>query len=62
MEYVLSVSFFLEVCLYAQLLSCVGLSVTLQSAAHRAPLSMEFSRQEYWSDDSGNSNQGSVTT
>ena len=48
MEYVLSVSFFLEVCLYAQLLSCVGLSVTLQSAAHRAPLSMEFSRQEYW--------------
>ena len=46
---VLSVSFFLEVCLCAQLLSCVGLSVTPQTAAHRAPLSMEFSRQEYWS-------------
>ena len=34
------------------LLSCfshVKLCVTLWTAAHQAPLSMEFSRQEYWS-------------
>ena len=29
--------------------SCVWLSETLWTAAHQAPLSMEFSRQEYWS-------------
>ena len=29
--------------------SCVQLSVTLRTVAHKAPLSMEFSRQEYWS-------------
>ena len=29
--------------------SCVRLFATLQTAAHQAPLSMEFSRQEYWS-------------
>ena len=28
---------------------CVWLFVTLQAAAHKAPLSMGFSRQEYWS-------------
>ena len=27
----------------------VQLSVTLWTVAHQAPLSMEFSRQEYWS-------------
>ena len=32
-----------------QLLSCVRLFVTPWTAAHQAPLSMEFSRQEYWS-------------
>ena len=30
-------------------ISCVPLSVTLQTAAHQAPLSLGFSRQEYWS-------------
>ena len=30
-------------------LSCVLLFVTLWTAAHQAPLSMGFSRQEYWS-------------
>ena len=29
--------------------SCVQLFATLQTAAHQAPLSIEFSRQEYWS-------------
>ena len=29
--------------------SCVRLSVTLRTVAHQAPLSMGFSRQEYWS-------------
>ena len=29
--------------------SCVQLFATLQTAAHLAPLSMEFSRQEDWS-------------
>ena len=30
-------------------LSCVQLFVTPWTVAHQAPLSMEFSRQEYWS-------------
>ena len=30
-------------------LSCVQLFATPQTRAHQAPLSMEFSRQEYWS-------------
>ena len=47
---------------FVHVLSRVRLSVTPQTAAHWAPLSMEFSRQEYWNDDSENSNQGSVTT
>ena len=33
----------------AQSLICVQLFVTLMTVAHQAPLSMEFSRQEYWS-------------
>ena len=32
-----------------QLLSCVRLFATPWTAAYQAPLSMEFSRQEYWS-------------
>ena len=32
----------------AQRLSRVRLSVTPWTLAHQAPLSMEFSRQEYW--------------
>ena len=36
-------------CMHAQLFSCVQLFVTAWNAAHRAPLSMEFARQEYWS-------------
>ena len=30
-------------------LSCVGFFVTPWTIAHQAPVSMEFSRQEYWS-------------
>ena len=36
-------------CIPAQSLSCVWLSVTPWAVAHQAPLSMGFSRQEYWS-------------
>ena len=32
-----------------QSLCCVQLSVTSWTVAHQAPLSMEFSRQDYWS-------------
>ena len=32
-----------------ELLSCVQLFVDSWTVAHQAPLSMEFSRQEYWS-------------
>ena len=35
--------------LCAQLLSCVQLFATPWTVACQAPLSMEFSRQEYWS-------------
>ena len=35
--------------MHAQSLSCVQLFVTLCTVAHQAPLSMDFSRQEYWS-------------
>ena len=35
-------------CVQAQLLSCVRLFVTSWTGARQAPLSMEFSRQEYW--------------
>ena len=37
------------VCVCAQLFSCVWFFVTPWTVAHQAPLSMEFSRQEYWS-------------
>ena len=33
----------------AQLLSLIRLFATPPSVAHQAPLSMRFSRQEYWS-------------
>ena len=33
----------------AQSLSCVRLFVTPWTVTHQAPLSMEFSRQDYWS-------------
>ena len=36
-------------CLHAQLLSCVQLFSTPWTIAYQAPLSMGFSRQEYWS-------------
>ena len=36
--------------IHAQSLSCGPLFVTLWTVAHQAPLSMEFSRQKYWSD------------
>ena len=34
----------------AQLLICIQLFVTPWTAAYQAPLSMGFSRQEYWSE------------
>ena len=34
---------------HAQLLSCVQLFATPWTAARQAPVSVEFSRQEYWS-------------
>ena len=36
-------------CICAQLLGLVQLFVTQWTVAHQAPLSMDFSRQEYWS-------------
>ena len=36
-------------CVVVQSLSCVQLFVTLWTIACQGPLSMEFSRQEYWS-------------
>ena len=36
-------------CLHAQAPNCVQLFVTPWAVAHQAPLSEEFSRQEYWS-------------
>ena len=35
--------------MHAQWLSHVGLFLNLWAVAHQAPLSMGFSRQEYWS-------------
>ena len=35
--------------MHACRLSCVQLLVTPWTVAHQVPLSMEFSRQEYWS-------------
>ena len=37
------------VCVCVKSLSCVRLFATLWTVAHQAPLSMGFSRQEYWS-------------
>ena len=37
------------VCRCVRVLSCVWLFVTPCTVAHQAPLSIEFSRQEYWS-------------
>ena len=41
-------SFFKSWSVYAQLLSCVQLVETVWTVARQAPLSMGFSRQEYW--------------
>ena len=38
----------METTVVAYLLSCVQLFAAPQTVAHLAPLSMEFSRQEYW--------------
>ena len=38
------------VCVRAQLLSCVRLFMTPWTVARQAPLSVEFSRQKYWSE------------
>ena len=37
-------------CVHAQLLICVEFFATPCTLARQAPLSMEFSRQEYWSE------------
>ena len=37
-----------QVFMCAQLLSHIQLFATLWTVAHQAPLSLEFSRQEYW--------------
>ena len=37
------------VCVRARVLGCVQLLATPWTIAHQAPLSMGFSRQEYWS-------------
>ena len=39
----------LSCCLHTKSFSCVWLFVMLWTVAHQAPLSMGFSRQEYWS-------------
>ena len=39
-----------QMCLRVNVLSHVLLSATPWTVAHQAPLSMEFSRQEYWSE------------
>ena len=44
----LSVAFLKNVCMIS-CFSCVWLFATLWTVAHQAPLSMGFSRQEYWS-------------
>ena len=36
-------------CVHAQLLNHVHLFANLWTAGHQAPLSVEFSKQEYWS-------------
>ena len=43
------VIFICDVALCVCTLTCVRLSATLWTVAHQAPLSMEFSGQEYWS-------------
>ena len=35
--------------LYVCVFNCIQFAVTPQTVVHQAPLSMEFSRQEYWS-------------
>ena len=45
----LSMVCFNEHCEVVKLLSCVRLFEILWTVAYQAPLSMEFSRQEYWS-------------
>ena len=40
---------YIYIYIYAQSLSCVQLFATPWTVAHQAPLSMGFSRQEYWS-------------
>ena len=39
----------LYICFFICKMGCAELLATLRTAAHQAPLSMGFSRQEYWS-------------
>ena len=47
--YMLLTEFAVCACMHTKLLNHVRLFVTLWAVAHQAPLSMGFSRQEYWS-------------
>ena len=49
MAYVILLHFLSHMCVYAQLLSRVQLFATPWTVTHLSHLSMEFSRQEYWS-------------
>ena len=39
-----------SVCMHLSLFHCGQLFVTLWNVTHQTPLSLEFSRQEYWSE------------
>ena len=39
-----------DICMSAQLLSCIRLFAIPWTAVYQVPLSMAFSRQEYWSE------------
>ena len=41
--------YYLATYYYAQSLSCIQLFATSRTVVHQVPLSMEFSKQEYWS-------------
>ena len=49
MKSIALLDFLVDTCLCAKSLSCVRLFVTPWTVACQAPLSMGFSRQEYWS-------------
>ena len=48
MQYILTAYLFYSQQFVLSSLSCVQLFVTLWTLAHQAPISMKFSKQEYW--------------